>query len=68
MSLETCYAYTVMLALLAGAYTRTLTQLIVSVFNTCSYIHDAVTLPCKLVHKHFKPNVMETFVAIACID
>ena len=31
------------------------------------YIHDAVTLPCKLVHKHFKPNVMETFVAIACM-
>ena len=38
MSLETCYTYTVMLALLAGAYTHTLTQLIVSVFITCIFM------------------------------
>ena len=66
-SLETCYAYTVMLALLVEAYTHTYTIDCISVQDL--YIHDVVTLPCKLVHKQSRLNVKEhCFVAIACIN
>ena len=67
-SLETCYAYTVMLALLVGAYTHTYTTDCISV-HYLYIIHDAVTLPCKLLHKQSRLNVKEhCFVAIACIN